>query len=71
MDLYDCFFNSSEVVILELTKEVVDRAANLRAFGKLKTPDARHVATAMLARVDVFLTGDKELEAVSVPEIRR
>jgi len=56
--IFDAFFNSAEVEILELTPEVVEKATELRATLNLKTPDALHVASAILAGAAAFLTGD-------------
>ncbi len=39
---------------------VVEKATELRAHFGLKTPDAIHAATAMLAGVDLFWTTDTD-----------
>jgi len=59
--LYDAFFASVEVEVLPMTIAVVDKATELRANMNLKTPDALHVATAILSGATAFLTGDKGL----------
>jgi predicted nucleic acid-binding protein len=59
--LYDSFFASTEVVVLELTREVVEKATELRATLNVKTPDALHLASAILSGATAFLTGDKGL----------
>lgn len=41
-----------------------DRAAELRARYNLKTPDALHVATAVEAGCDAFLTNDLDLRRI-------
>lgn len=61
LQLYDAFFTSQEVLLLELTADVVERATDLRASLNLKTPDALHLASAIVARAAVFLTGDRSL----------
>jgi predicted nucleic acid-binding protein len=61
LELYDAFFASAEVELLPLTAAVVDKATELRAFLNVKTPDALHLATAILSGAPVFLTGDKGL----------
>ena len=57
--LYDAFFASTEVVLLELTGGVVEKATELRATLNVKTPDALHLASAILCGATAFLTGDK------------
>ena len=48
---------------LPVSREVLCLAAKLRAGTPAqKTPDAIHVATAMLANADVFVTGDKDIK---------
>lgn len=60
--LYDAFFASTEVEVLELTRDVVEKATELRATTlNVKTPDSLHLATAILSGVRAFLTGDKGL----------
>jgi uncharacterized protein len=59
--LYDAFFASWEVDVQPLTIAVVDKATELRATLNVKTPDALHLATAILAGAKAFLTGDKML----------
>jgi predicted nucleic acid-binding protein len=44
---------------------VADRAASFRARYRLRTPDAIHLATAVQAGADVFLTNDRELVRVT------
>jgi predicted nucleic acid-binding protein len=59
--LYDAFFASVEVEVVPLTAAVVDKATELRATLNVKTPDALHLATAIVAGATAFLTGDKGL----------
>ena len=60
--LYDFFFASLEVTVLPLSVSVVDKATALRAELQIKTPDALHLASAILWGATAFLTGDKELQ---------
>ena len=53
---YDAFFTRARVVV-DLTAAVLDCATELRARHGFKTPDAIHLASAMEAGVDAFLTG--------------
>lgn len=59
--LYDAFFSGAEIQLLELTSDVVEKATDLRATLNLKTPDALHLASAILAGASAFLTGDRSL----------
>ena len=62
---YDAFFGASRLVIVELSSAVVDRATEIRARYGLKTADALHVATAVEAGADVFVTGDEAIKRCS------
>jgi predicted nucleic acid-binding protein len=61
LGLFDAFFAGTEVAILEVTEAVVEKATEIRANLNLKTPDAIHLATAILAAASGFLTGDRNL----------
>ncbi len=58
---YDRFFSASRLEIVEMTAEVVERAAALRAGYGFRTPDAIHLASAIEAKAEIFLTGDSTL----------
>lgn len=58
---FDVFFAGIELIIVELTPSVVERATELRALYHLKTPDAIHCATALEVGASAFLTGDRSL----------
>jgi uncharacterized protein len=57
---YDFFFSGEEVDLREIDCAVVEKATELRASCGLKTPDAIHAATAMLAGVQSFWTTDAD-----------
>jgi len=59
---YDEYFanNVSEIVLL--SRDVMDRATEIRAQYRFKTPDAIHLAAAVIANCDVFLTNDHQLD---------
>jgi len=59
--LYDQFFTGAEVQVGELTAPVVEKATEIRAILNLKTPDALHLASAIVSAATAFLTGDKNL----------
>ena len=60
----------SGVSILPVTRSVARRAAQLRAVHGLATPDAIHVATAVEARADEFVTTDRILARVTEIPVR-
>ena len=59
--LYDAFFASREVVLWEIDAVVVDKATELRGKLGLRTPDAIHVASAVVSGATAFWTTDKAL----------
>jgi len=52
------------ITLLPVNTTVAARAADLRARYNLRTPDALHVATALTAGCDAFLTNDLGLKRV-------
>ena len=59
---YDDFFADAVAEIVALSREVMDRATEIRARHGFKTPDAIHLAAAVVTRCDVFLTNDHRLD---------
>jgi len=58
------FFESGDVVSLHpVTRDAFYRAGLLRAALNISTPDAIHMATAIEAGCDIFLTNDRRLRA--------
>lgn len=62
LERYEVFFARSTVELVELSSVVIELATELRADHNFKVPDALHLASALLSKADVFLTGDKALE---------
>lgn len=58
--LYDAFFAGPEVFVARIGDAVVEKATELRAVFGLKTPDAIHAATAIVAGVSEFWTADQD-----------
>jgi predicted nucleic acid-binding protein len=58
------FRNFPHLAVLPLNEEIAERTAVLRARYALRTPDAIQMATASIAKVDVFLTNDAGLPFV-------
>ena len=65
---YDRFFNTTVNEIVPLSRAVIDRATEIRAQHGFATPDAIHIAAALVARCDLFLTNDHRLNRpVGIP----
>ena len=62
--------NFPNLRIIGLTENIVDLASDLRAKYKLATPDAIHIATAIDANADEFITSDKALRKVKEIKVR-
>jgi predicted nucleic acid-binding protein len=45
--------------LIEVTANIAFEASRLRAESSLRTPDALHLATALMQKVDWFVTNDK------------
>ena len=59
---YDDFFAYTVAEIVALSREVMDRATEIRARYGFKTPDAVHLAAAVVTSCAVFLTNDHRLD---------
>ncbi|HVU10115.1 MAG TPA: PIN domain-containing protein [Phototrophicaceae bacterium] len=51
--------------LISVTPEIAQRAAYVRARYNLRTPDALHVASALEAKCDAFLTNDLGIKRVT------
>jgi predicted nucleic acid-binding protein len=58
---FDDYFANTIAEIFPLTREVVDLATEIRAQYNFKTPDALHLAAAVISNCDVFMTNDQRL----------
>ena len=56
--------NSNVLYVAPVSRNVLIKAAQLRASVNLKLPDAIHAATALLTRCSTFLTNDKGFRTV-------
>lgn len=54
----------------DVTAEIADRAAVLRAKYNLRTPDAIHVATGLMGQANWIVTNDRRLRRVEAEGIR-
>ena len=62
---YDDYFEETVAEIVALSREVIDRATEIRAQYGFKTPDAIHLAATVVSGCDVFLTNDQQLNRFS------
>ena len=58
---YDAFFSQGVERVMPLSTAVVDRATRICGQYRFKTPDALHLAAAVEAGCQVFLTNDARL----------
>lgn len=56
---------SRNLTLLPLDVHIADTAARIRARYNLRTPDALHLATAIGAGCDAFLTNDRRLQRMT------
>jgi uncharacterized protein len=61
LDLYDVFFGQAVARLMPLSRAVVDRATEIRGRYRFKTPDSLHLAAAVEAGCQNFLTNDLRL----------
>jgi uncharacterized protein len=59
---YDEFFAEAVAEIAALSRAIVDRATEIRARHRFKTPDTIHLAAAVVTHCEVFLTNDHRLD---------
>jgi len=59
---YDDYFREAVDEIVILSREVIDCATDIRAKYRFKTPDAIHLAAAVMSGCDAFLTNDRRLD---------
>ena len=63
----DVLLNSENLTTFQVTEEIAEAAAQLRAVYNLKTPDAIQLATAICEGASFFLTNDARL--TSLPKL--
>ena len=68
--LYDSFFALPEVSTVGINRDVFDLATELRALHSIKTPDAIHLAAALISGCDEFWTNDKRLAKAATDRIK-
>lgn len=58
---FDDYFANTIAEIVQLTRDVVGKATEIRAQFNFKTPDSLHLAAAVISKCDIFLTSDQRL----------
>ena len=61
---------SGEIELLPFTADIAEEYSNIRATTRLKAADAIHVATAIQAKADIFLTNNFEIQKQKIPGLR-
>lgn len=57
-------FNSWQMSVLAVDRDIAEQAAFLRATYNLRTPDSIHMATAIVSNANYFLTNDLRLPSL-------
>jgi len=65
----DVFQRYPGLIVVDADLVVMEQMAALRAAHNLRTPDAIHLATALVHQAPVFLTNDLQLSRVATPEV--
>lgn len=69
--LYDAFFARPDLAWVDLTRDVVELAAAIRARHGLRTPDALQAASCLqLGKDHLFLSGDRAFKRVGGLDVR-
>jgi len=63
---YEDFLQNAEIKLLSINQTIL----RLRAITKLKTPDAIHAATALLANCDQLFTNDSDFRKVPALSVK-
>lgn len=65
LDLFDAFFEDPGLIIVDIDRNVIDRATLLRARHSIRTPDALQAACCIeLGQGTAFVTGDHAFHRV-------
>lgn len=59
---FDTYFTHIITHVIPLSRQVIDQATELRARYGFKTPDAIHLAAAIIDGCNLFLTNDHRLD---------
>lgn len=65
----DILLNAEGLTTFEVTHEISENAAKLRAKYSIRTPDSIQISTALTNTADIFLTNDEALKKISEIEV--
>ena len=65
----DILLNQKNLLVVQITVEIAEIAADLRAKHQIRTPDALQIAAALDKNVQFFLTNDKRLSSIKELEV--
>jgi predicted nucleic acid-binding protein len=63
------YFRGNNLRLLPFTADTAELFAEIRGKNSLSAADSIHLATAAQARVDMFITNDKQLQKLTIPGI--
>jgi predicted nucleic acid-binding protein len=61
--------NTDELLVVPIDRITAQKAAKLRAEYSMKTPDALQLAASLVHGADYFLTNDKGIAKIGLPQI--
>jgi predicted nucleic acid-binding protein len=67
---FDRFFASPSIMFAPFSRPVFELATELRAQHHIKTPDALHLATAVMAGCSEFWTDDRRLQQAAAGRLQ-
>jgi predicted nucleic acid-binding protein len=70
LNRYQQFFCARDLTLIPLSLDIIEKAAELRAFHRLRTPDALQASSAISIPGDIiFVTGDKIFKKIPTLEV--
>ena len=70
LNRYQQFFCARDLTLIPLSLDIIEKAAELRAFHHLRTPDALQASSAISIPDDIiFVTGDKNFKKIPTLEV--
>lgn len=65
------FLNTEGLTVFDINWEIGIEAARLRrTYSALKTPDSLQLATALVHQASIFITNDKQLTKLNIPNLK-
>ncbi|SRR5579883_3359512 len=70
LNQYQQFFCATDLSLIPVSPEIIEKATELRAFHQLRTPDALQASSALTISDDtIFVTGDKNFKKIPLLEV--